>query len=129
MRKIIQIYALTVCFFTMACFAISTGVALWNVAKLAIPSLAISNSTYKSLQSDESYSESLYNSNSYRIKENIYTVPTGDLLTKERIRKKEEILEANWHSTISTLVFTLIIIFVDIFVYWFHWRMVRTDEA
>lgn len=128
MKRAVQIYALTVCFFTMACLAITTGLALWNGLKIAVPSLTLSKNEFQAYQSDEAYLEYLSNKYSYKIKKEQYTLPEKHEVTSVRERAYSESIASERHGAIKSLLFQLIIILVDLAVYWFHWRMVRDER-
>lgn len=128
MRRAVQVYALTVCFFTMACLAITTGLALWNILKIAVPTLTLSQGEYRAHQSDEAYLEHLSTKYSYKIENGQYTLPEIEKIPAIRERAYSEMLASERHGAMGSFLFQLIIIIVDLAVYWFHWRMVREEK-
>lgn len=128
MKRAVQVYALTVCFFTMACLAITTGLALWSGLKIAVPTLTLSKSEYRAHQSDEAYLEHLSAKYSYKIKNDQYTLPDIEQIPAMRERAYSELVASERHGAMNSFLFQLIIIIVDLAVYWFHWRMVREEK-
>jgi hypothetical protein len=65
MRRTVEVYALAVCFFTMACLALATGNMLWNLVKLAMPAVTISEHEYKVHKSDDAFAQHVKRQHSY----------------------------------------------------------------
>jgi len=40
-KNLVEIYALAVCFFTVACFVIVAGMTAWNIIELSAPEFTI----------------------------------------------------------------------------------------
>lgn len=121
-------YALVVCFFTMACLAVTTGLALWNALNIVAPSLALSKTDYLAHQSDEAYIEYLEDKYRYKINKGEYSLPKIENITRIRERSYEGLISFAKHESLNSLLFQLIVIFVDVGVYWFHWRIVKKRE-
>ena len=117
MRRAIQVYALSVCFFTMACLAITTGLALWSGLKIAVPTLTLSKSEFRAYQSDDAYLEYLANKYSYKIKNKQYSLPSSNEVPVIRERSYSELIASERHGAINSLLFQLIIILIDLVVY------------
>ena len=128
MRKTVEIYALTVCFFTMACLAIATGNLLWNGVKLAAPALTVNAHEYQRHQTDDNFSQSLESRNRARIEKGGYQLPSGADLTAQREQSRQAMLETERRGAMRGLLYMLVIILVDVVVYWFHWRIVRRER-
>ena len=54
-KKILEVYALAVCFFTVACFVIAFGLMLWNFIELWAPEFTVYTRHFECHQSDEAY--------------------------------------------------------------------------
>lgn len=128
MRKTVEVYALAVCFFTMACLALATGSMLWNVVKLLAPAATISAHEYKVHKNDDAYAHHLEERNRYRIDKGQYQVPVGAELTTERERSYAALVDAERHGALRSVLSMLVIILVDIAVYCFHWRIVNREK-
>ena len=56
MRKIVlEVYSLSVCFATIMCFAITLGVALYDVVQFTVPEFSLSSWDVERHQSNESF--------------------------------------------------------------------------
>ena len=54
-RTLIEMYALSVCFFTVACLVIVTGIAMWDVVQVIYPEFTISSNDYENHLDNETY--------------------------------------------------------------------------
>ena len=54
----IRLYALAVCFASILCIAISTGIALYDMVQIAFPKLTMDSYLYQNLQSNEAFRRS-----------------------------------------------------------------------
>lgn len=129
MNRAIQVYALTICFFTMTCFAITTGSALWNVIKITYPSLTLSHLEYTAHRSDEAYLEYLSNKYRDKISNKQYVLPSSDMVSGIRERAYVELIAISRHDALSDFLFCLVIIIVDLVIYGFHWRIVNRSKT
>lgn len=128
MRKTVEVYALTVCFFTMACLSLATGSMLWSLVKVLAPAATISEHEYKVHKSDDAFARHLEANNRYKIEKEQYQVPVGADLTAEREHSYEMLIDAGRHGALRSVLSMLVIILVDIVVYWFHWRIVNREK-
>lgn len=124
-RKILEIYALAVCFFTVACFVVILGFALWNIIKLATPEFTIYSSQFKCHQSDEAYRDCYADDTEYTREENPLAFPEGEALTKARTESYESILMSERRDALQELVQEFIFLLINFFVFFFHWRLAR----
>tara|TARA_B100000959_G_scaffold259014_1_gene294319 strand:+ start:101 stop:469 length:369 start_codon:yes stop_codon:yes gene_type:complete len=53
-----RIYALAVCFASILCIAISTGIGLYDIVQINFPKLTMDSYRYQNLQSNEAYRRS-----------------------------------------------------------------------
>src|SRR5690606_8042281 len=97
--------------------------------KLAVPALTVNAHEYQRHQTDASFAESLESRNRARIDKGSYQVPSGQDLTAQREQSRQAMLEAERRSAVRGLLYMLVIILVDVVVYWFHWRIVRRERA
>ncbi|SHK01108.1 hypothetical protein SAMN02745165_03742 [Malonomonas rubra DSM 5091] len=129
MKTILEIYALAVCFFTVACFVITLGLALWNVVELSAPEFTINNQKYECHQTDEAYRDCFSDQYKYRKKESPETFPTGEVLTKKREFEYSQIIKSERREALQGIVQKSIIILVDIILFIIHWKLaIRARE-
>lgn len=83
-KGLLEIYALAVCFFTLACFVIALGMAVWDIVELSAPEFTISNNHYECHLSDEAYTDCYSNHHKYTRENNPLSFPTGKTLTTKR---------------------------------------------
>ena len=119
-RNVLEIYALAVCFFNVACFVIVLGMAVWNVVSIAVPQFTMSNYQWQQYQSDETYSKQLLMGHSCN---KDYVAPTGKALTDARVKALSEALASQRHGDISSLIHNIIILLINIVVFLAHWKL------
>ena len=88
-RNVLEIYALAVCFFTVAFFIVTLGLAAWHVVELAVPKFTMAANIYQHHQSDEAYRDWLITTHSGSEKQS-YVPPQGVTLTAAREKSLNE---------------------------------------
>ena len=83
---------------------------------------------FRIYQSDSAFLGYLSNKYEYKIKRNEFTLPSKEQISSIRQQAYSEFIATEKHAATSSLLFQLIIIFVDIIVFWFHWRLARKNE-
>jgi len=122
-KGLLEIYALAVCFFTLLCFVITFGLALWNIVEITYPEFTIYSTKFECHQSDAAYKECNSSKSKYTREENPIPFPTGKELTTEREQKYATILKSEQRSAVQGIVQKLIIMFIDIIAFAFHWKL------
>jgi len=128
MRKtLIEIYALAVCFFTVACFAIFSGLAVWDVVQISAPEFTINSKVYEEHSDNESYKKrSCYACADQLEAEKSFS--EGEI-TQSREKGWERELEIEKRSAVQSFARNLIIIIIDIILFWGHWVLAqRTND-
>lgn len=120
-KTILEVYALAVCFFTVACLAITAGVAIYDVIQITAPQFTIDNYTYEKHQSNETFRKTL---ESCGDKDNKPVLSETEL-TKKREESWALEMRGEKHNGVQSLIFTLIIIFVSAIIFIIHWRIAR----
>jgi hypothetical protein len=123
-KTILEIYALAVCFFTVTCFAITLGIAIYDVIQVVYPSFTINNYKFEQHQSNEAFRNQL-GSCGNKDKE--------PLLSEAEVTKKREeswalALRSERHEGAQSLVSMLIILFVSAIVFLIHWRIAQRSR-
>lgn len=116
MRSAVQVYALTVCFFTLMCFVVALGVGAYDVVQIAAPRFTMAWF-------------GMYDSNAEFVA--VYT-DKKDLPEEEITRARKAMLEAGIdaerRSALQSLVFVAILLVIDAAVYAAHWGIVRRER-
>ena len=117
-KPILEIYALAVCFFAVACFVITLGIALYDLVEIANPEFTLSTYQYERYQSNEAFKESLHLNKDER-------VPSDEELTKRRQEGYAQAIRSERHSATQSLIQTGLIMFVDLLVFIVHWLIAK----
>jgi hypothetical protein len=127
-KTFVEIYGLAVCFFSVACFVIVLGIAVWNVTGALYPEFTIDNMRYEMHKSDEAYSRQragparLYNpeglhTSGYSAAEEL----SGEALTQARQSSWERTVQGERRSSIQGLAKNSIVLIISILIFWIHW--------
>jgi len=118
MRKtILEIYSLAVCFVTISCFAITLGVAIYDIIQFTAPKFSLSSWDVEKHQSNESYTR--YWSDEKREKysdEEITNLRTENYLINISNEKRD---------AIHSFIMSCIIILIDIVIFFVHWKVAQ----
>ena len=123
-KTILEIYALTVCFVTVICFIVALGIGFYSLVQISNPSFTLDSWQYNQHQTNDSF----WNTGS------TYPMPMGgeekkkerppeSELTKQRLESYERVVEVEQHSGFQMLVKVMIVIFINITVFYAHWRI------
>lgn len=116
-KTILEIYALAVCFFTVACFVITLGIALYDVIKVAAPEFTLKAYQYDQHQSNDAFKR--------HIPEKERDSISDEELTKRREESYAQTIRSEQHQGKQSLVQMGIIMFIDIIVFMFHWVLAK----
>ena len=133
-KTILEIYALTVCFVTVICFIVALGIGFYSLVQISSPSFTLDSWQYNQHQTNDSF----WNTGStYPMpmpmggEEKKKERPPESELTKQRLESYERVVEVEQHSGLQTLVKVMIVIFINITVFYAHWRIgkrARSEE-
>ncbi len=124
-KTILEIYALAVCFFTIACFVITLGLLIWNFVEVATPEFTISSRDYECHQTDGAYKDCFSGQYQYTKSENPEIFPSGEELTKSRKSAYAQVIKSEQRNATQGIVQKLIIIIIDLLVFFAHWVLAR----
>ena len=127
-KTILEIYALAVCFFTVACFVITLGMAIWDTIELSAPEFTISNHNFECHYSDEAYNDCYSSKHQFTRDDSPKTFPSGQELTEKRQKAYEQILKSEQRQALQGLVQKLIILLIDALVFFAHWRLASSSR-
>jgi len=123
-KTVLEIYALAVCFFTVACMAITLGIAIYDVIQVAVPSFTINNYKFEQHQSNDAFRSQL---SSYDNKDKAPPLSEAEV-TKRREESWALSLRSEKHEGAQSLVRILIILIVSAIVFLIHWRIARRSR-
>ena len=144
-----RIYALAVCFASILCISISTGVGLYDIVQISFPELTMDSYLYQNLQSNARFSRSQQRYDprvAYPIMMNdrgtgiaranslADSTVKETPLTDEEIsaRRKAQLATAIGnvrHDAQKSLVQILVILLVSVPLFLVHWRFARRLDA
>ena len=114
-HRLFEIYALTICLGTMICFAIALGTAIYDVIEINFPDFTIESSEYRNHLTNEYYTKGRL----------VDDDQPQEVLTRKRLASYRTELESEKREGKKSLVRSLIIIFIDVIVYLFHWNLAK----
>ncbi len=120
-RKLLEIYALVVCFLAVGIFSITLALASWNVVEVTMPDFAINNYEYECHQSDEQFKECYSAQHKYTRNKDPLIFPSNEALTSKRKFSYEQALNSKERQSLQELVRMTIILFINLFVFIGHW--------
>ena len=129
-HAITRIYAMLVCFVSIVCITITTGVALYNLVSLTAPELTISPYRYEHLQTGDfpgGRPGAIMNPRSELIAPRAEPLSEAEL-AEFRDRQMQIMLESERRSAVSSLIRLAIILIVTIPLYYVHWRLAQKYE-
>jgi len=129
MRKtILEIYALLVCFVTLLCFAITSGVMLYNLVGVINPEFSMSSHEYKRFSSNDKFWENVKPScNEYSQAGcgDTGKRPSEPDLTKNREEAKALAIELESRSSLQSVIKSLIVVIINLLIFIPHWIIGR----
>ena len=127
-KTILEIYALAVCFVTVICFVACLGVAGYSVIEISKPDFTMRSWDYNQYQTNDAFWKDCghrYCSDEEKKKPR----PSEEELTKQRQDAFSRALISEQRDGAQTLVKTLIVMLIDIVVFFVHWVIARRARA
>ncbi len=135
-RNLVEIYALAVCFFTVACFVIVAGMTTWNVVELSAPEFTIDNYVYEGHFSDDNYRRWHSGPMAFpgeRIRYlNPEAAPVDPVAIPQRKTREEnwqQALAGERRGALQSLVRNAIILVIALLVFLAHWTIARRSRG
>lgn len=125
-KTAVEVYALAVCFFAAAVFAVSAAAAVWDVVEWAAPEFAMDGRDYECHQSDDAF-QSCYERGDigfYR-RETPAPLPDGAALTTTREESFSRQINAGRRNAIKDLAQKGILCVMMMILFAAHWRLRR----
>jgi len=131
-KTILEVYALAVCFFTVACFAVALGFFIYDVIGIANPEFTLPHWEYTRHQTnDEFWGPSEFTPPRFipgmepagqeRVR------PDAAELTTQRLASYARVVANERRENTQTVVKSAIVIFIDMLVFFIHWIIVRRE--
>lgn len=121
-KSLIEIYALSVCFVTVACFVVTIGLALWDVVEFSMPEFTINQHQYNHHQTDEAYLDHISRRSQYK-GDDAEPLPSGEELTTAREKSYEFVISSEKRSALQEFFQKLIIMIIDAIAFLIHWKI------
>ena len=115
-KSLLEIYALAVCFVTVVCFVIALGIGVYDLVELAYPEFSLSSYEYERHQSDEAFMRHWAKDKKR---------PAEGEVTKLREESFRTELRKEQRSAMQSLVQILIVLAIDVVVFFVHWRLAQ----
>jgi hypothetical protein len=122
-RSLLELYALSVCFIIVTCFVVATGVAIYNIVRVANPEFTLSSYEYKKYQNNDEFWKSY--SCGYGSKEKDMQRPPEETLTKQRLEGYPLAIASERRNASQTLTISSIIVMINVVVFLIHWHIAR----
>jgi hypothetical protein len=127
----LEIYALLICFGATVCFSIWFGIGTYSLVGVFNPELTLSSWTYERHQSNDLFwREKEHSPNPFLAREKANTPvskrPTEEILTKKRLENYQQKLVIEARSNKQTILETIIILVVCLFLFFTHWRLAKS---
>ena len=122
-KTILEIYALAVCFFTVACFVIVLGVAIYDVVQISNPGFTLNRYLDERFQSNEAFrlAPGAVQGNDEAQRRAL----SEEEVTKRREAAYTQALRAEKHDGEQSLLRMVIIMFIDAIAFFIHWRIAK----
>ncbi len=142
----IRIYALAVCFATILCITISTGIGLFDIVQMVLPKLTMNSYEYRNLQSNENFRRSGMTGAWPALMAINERGPGAALarpvpkqgeqepLSEEEVTRMREqqlaiIIDNARHDAQRSLIQIMIVLLVSCPVFYFHWRLAQKLDS
>jgi len=128
-KTILEIYALAVCFFAVACFVITLGFGLWNIVEFSIPEFTINNHEYACHTTDAQYQKCFANQYKNKQEDRLEPFPTGSALTATRTSDYHRIIQSEQRQALQSMAQKAIILLINLLVFFAHWLLAKHARA
>ena len=129
-KTILGIYALAVCFVTVACFVVALGLFVYGVIGVINPEFTLDSWSYTRHQTNDAFwgPSDLPPIIMPGEKEKERVRPSEAELTKQRLESYVRVVANERRGSTQRVVKTTIVILIDILVFFLHWRIARRED-
>lgn len=122
MRKsILEIYALTVCFFAVVCFVFVSALAIHDAVQIMSPQFTLDRHHYERYLSNESYVRAVH-PNPAQAEAVLKALPRQEI-TRQRLSELKRTLRVERHDGQLNLFKMLVVLVVDAVAFAIHWKI------
>ncbi len=121
-----RIYALAVCFVSIVCITITTGMGLYSVVQIVVPSLSVSPYQQTFYQGRHAAIPQFPQGANIKMEAGGYLpdeAPTKEELELERKAQYKQLLENESQEGTRSLIRLFIVLIVTTPLFFFHWRL------
>ena len=127
-KSILEGYALAVCFVTVICFVIASGIGLYSIIGIANPEFTLPAWMYERHQSNDAF----WQMNTLppmpgSDRESKPRPPEAEL-TQQRQASYALAIKSEQRASVQTLTKASIVIFIDLIIFGAHWRVARRSR-
>jgi len=126
MKSKLEIYALSVCFASVVCLVVSTGIAGYSLFEVFVPELTMRAYDYDKYQTNDSYWKSRM---SCADKEKPDVRPSEEELTKQRMDAFSVEVNSEKREGFQSLIRCLMFILVSTVTLFIHWKIAQKSRA
>jgi len=125
-KTLLELYALAVCFFAVACFAVALGIGIYAAVGIAQPGVTINSYAYLRHQTNDAFWES--ESGRYAEKDQ-KPRPAEAELTRQREKSMAREWASERRDSTQTALKCAIILLIDLVIFLFHWGIARRARS
>ncbi|MGD0280142.1 MAG: hypothetical protein ABSC11_12650 [Smithella sp.] len=123
-KSILEIYALAICFATIVCLLIFSGLAIQNAIRIIYPEFTIGSNEYNRHQNNDAFwGKGVVHTNAVTKQE--ITRPPEQELTNQRLESYQQTLKSERRTALQSLTNDTIVIILSIIFFIVHWRIAR----
>ena len=115
------IYAYLVCFVTLSCGAIFTGIILYDIVEISVPEFMMSEVDKQKYLDEQNYIENK------KIqpddKKNTHEIYSDEEITEIRTWDYKSAIDRERNNAIKSIIQSLIILVIDLVLFFVHWRV------
>ncbi len=120
-KSILEIYALTVCFFAVVCFVFVSALAIHDLVQIMNPEFTLDRHHYERYLSNESYVRTSQPSSAQA--EAILKAVPREEISRRRMSEFKRTLRAERHEGQLNLFKMLVVLVVDAVAFAVHWKI------
>lgn len=119
--NIFLIYAYLVCFVTLSCGAIFTGIILYDIVEISVPEFMMSEVDKQKYLDEQNYIENK------KIqpddKKNTHEIYSDEEITEIRTWDYKSAIDRERNNATKSIIQSLIILVIDLVLFFVHWRV------
>ena len=127
-KSILEVYALAVCFVTVVCFVIASGIGLYSIVGIANPEFTLPAWMYERHQSNDAFWQMNAPLPMPGSERETRPRPSEAELTQQRQVSYVLAIKSEQRGSLQTLTKAAIVIFIDLIIFGAHWRVARRSR-